>query len=454
MKQFKKFYISIDKDLNVLKCNDVFLQYIGSDQIFNLDQIIPPQDVMQLRNAIFAVNPGSTGFTCFRVRTYIGKLNWMASNIEKSLAFDGPITLDMTDIQIMKSENISGTYDKMTGLLSKQAVIDYLHELIEDPESGSFYTFLMDIDHFKTVNDTFGHMRGDEVIIDVAHILQDCVGENGVVGRIGGDEFMLVLEKINTEAKLREILGKIKDTVRDKYHNYGDKLDITVSLGGALFPNNARDYDSLFMLADHMLYTAKIKGRNRYIIYQPQVHGIIGLNGKMVTPVEHLAMNSSKVRMIRDLMRDYLTGKSHTIREIIERVSKTYDIDYIYVIKKADYKSVAGIEKNVEKDKVIINPSETQLPILASENITAFFDANRMAVVNIHEIDKEKKADIYSFMDEKAFRSMVVCLLTTDDFDGYLTFISRKDSACRLSEASLADLVYITSLLEFSSDLK
>lgn len=453
MKEFKKYNISVDKDLNVIRCNDVFLNYIGTEKIFNLDQIIPPQDVMQLRNALFAVNPGYSGFTCFRVRTFEGRLNWIAANIDKSREFNGPINLELSDIQTLKTESTDGIYDNMTGLFSKKSITGHLHDLIDEGKK-SFYLFLMDIDHFKAVNDTFGHMRGDEVITDVAHIIRDIIGDAGTVGRIGGDEFMLVFDNVCEEAMLRKYLGKIKDTVKEKYTNYLDKLDITVSLGGGLFPTYAGDYDSLFKLADGMLYRAKTKGRDRYIIYTPLVHGKFDPTAKVSSAVDNIAMNTARINLVKGFLKDFHEGKTPPLRDSLEQISKTYDIDQIYVIDHENYRSVCGIEKVLADNRTVINDSAIEMSVLESANIKAMFNATNLATLNIHEFDKVKMHDLYEFMTDHDFRSIEVCRLESRFFNGYITFISRSNSACRLSEAAMTDLIYISQILSLNGSIQ
>ncbi|MCR4923929.1 MAG: hypothetical protein K5931_07995, partial [Lachnospiraceae bacterium] len=77
MNQFKKYLIETNKDLDLTKADDTFYDYIGLTKVLNLDQVIPPQDLIQLKNAIFAINPGMPGLTCFRIKTAEGILEWI-----------------------------------------------------------------------------------------------------------------------------------------------------------------------------------------------------------------------------------------------------------------------------------------------------------------------------------------------------------------------------------------
>ena len=83
MIQFEKYSVDVDKNLDLIKADNTFYEHVGNWEIANLDQIIPPQDLMQLKNAIFAIDPGMPGLTCFRIKTSKGTLDWIAANVWK-----------------------------------------------------------------------------------------------------------------------------------------------------------------------------------------------------------------------------------------------------------------------------------------------------------------------------------------------------------------------------------
>ena len=455
MNQFKKYLISVDKNMNIRNVDANFLEYIGRDRIRNLDQVIPPQDLMQLRNSVFAIDPGNLCLSCFRIRTASGKLNWIAANVEKVEDEEEIIHMELTDIQTLKSEGVMAHYDEMTGLLNKQAITDYAMELTQEYPRRHFYFCLMDIDHFKSVNDTFGHMCGDEVIIDVAHIIRDCVGKHGSVGRIGGDEFMLVLEHVDNKPLAREVLADIRETVEAKYTQYKGSLDITVSIGSAFFPDYASDYDELFKLTDTMLYRAKTKGRNRYIIYTPEVHGdILGMQKNAVTETVTYKAASSGEKL--HMMLQFLTGFLHkadiSIQMALEQVLGAYDLDEIYLFDGSTQKSKYGIRRvHVEGSDSLVENSEKSMPFLEHPTFQKLFNENQVAIANVFDLHKETYGEVIRYMEENEQRFMVVYHMKEARKEGYLVFINHKDSACRLSEADILDLIYFGRMMEITS---
>ncbi len=439
MKQFRRYLIMVDKNLNISECNADFLGYLGMSELQNLDQVVPPQDYMQLRNALFAVKYGTVGLCCFRIRTSEGSLNWIAANMEKPDNDKETIKIELSDIQSLKEESVLAIYDKMTGLLNKQAIIDLARSLTEQYPRQSFYLFLMDIDHFKSVNDTFGHMRGDEVIVEVANILKDCVGDKGSVGRIGGDEFMIVFEKISTEPEVREILRAIRDTVREKYANLTDNISITVSLGGALFPDFALDYDRLFKLADKMLYRGKVKGRDRYIIYTPSVHGRVE-DADAQTVSHYAAKDSAKTKLLLDTMDAVIGGEKIEPTEIFKKAVELFDLDHIYIFDDPVKESILSVEKGE-------NDSDIKIPILSTEQMEKSFNENNVAVINIFDLKKDLQNDLKEYMEQEKYRVMVVYRACRQDKMLYYVYLNNVESSCRLSGTDLSDLTYLAYLV-------
>ena len=164
--------------------------------------------------------------------------------------------------------------DYLTGLLSKAEITNLAIELIDVKHQPDITLCIIDIDFFKNVNDIHGHAVGDEVLKEVASIIEHEVGEGGACGRIGGDEFMVIFYNAPDMETMRERLRSVKNTVSATFckgNRFG--LSVTLSMGCAAYPKDADSYENLFLLADFALYRAKEKGRNRYVIYDIDKHG-------------------------------------------------------------------------------------------------------------------------------------------------------------------------------------
>ncbi len=168
-------------------------------------------------------------------------------------------------------------HDSLTGLVDKSDIIRIAKERIDDRRLDGTTLVIIDIDFFKSINDTYGHQVGDEVIKKIADIISSEIGNEGISGRFGGDEFLVVIYNVQDEDELRAKLKNIKNMVSATFPNSGidENTPLSVSIGSATYPKDADSYEDIFMLADYCLYMAKDKGRNRYIIYTLAKHGTL-----------------------------------------------------------------------------------------------------------------------------------------------------------------------------------
>ena len=167
--------------------------------------------------------------------------------------------------------------DSLTGLLDKADIIRIARDRIDERHLEGTTLAIIDIDFFKNINDTYGHQFGDTVIKRIADIISSEVGSNGIAGRFGGDEFLIVFYNITEEEMIRNHFRAIRDKVRNAFVGsvIDDSTPLTLSMGSATYSTDADNYEDLFLLADQCLYIAKDKGRNRYVIYNSSKHGTL-----------------------------------------------------------------------------------------------------------------------------------------------------------------------------------
>lgn len=162
-------------------------------------------------------------------------------------------------------------HDALTDLPNRAFLADHLtHAMAKARRDGTSIALLyVDLDHFKDVNDTYGHGIGDQLLRAVALRLLSCVRASDVVSRQGGDEFVMVLCDLSRQEDFGAVASKVIDALGARYVIDGHELHVSASIGIASFPEHATDGDALLRLADHSLYRAKYGGRNRYHVYSP-----------------------------------------------------------------------------------------------------------------------------------------------------------------------------------------
>ncbi|MFI8621084.1 EAL domain-containing protein [Marinomonas sp. NPDC078689] len=177
--------------------------------------------------------------------------------------------------------------DELTGLFSRYKIQTELNTLIrrcrlKDQKLASFF---MDLDYFKTINDAFGHETGDKLLIKVAQRLRSVLPDEAVIGRLGGDEFLvlLVLREHEKNAYLEGLCREVILQVSQSYFIDGRTLNIGCSIGVALYPDYGLDAETLVKNADMAMYEAKTAGRATYYFYDAQMGARLSRNVRIET---------------------------------------------------------------------------------------------------------------------------------------------------------------------------
>lgn len=156
--------------------------------------------------------------------------------------------------------------DALTGLLNRRTVIEQISQLLETSTPLGRHAFVMvDIDHFKTLNDTKGHQFGDRVLMDFAKSLKASLRAEDIIGRIGGDEFVICLRNVQLNQTLEETTAQLCTALSRRLD---EQTFISASLGVAVFPKDGMAFDELYQKADIALYEAKRLGRGCCVFYQ------------------------------------------------------------------------------------------------------------------------------------------------------------------------------------------
>jgi diguanylate cyclase (GGDEF)-like protein len=179
------------------------------------------------------------------------------------------VAVSLANAQMYGRMEAMATTDGLTGLVNHRTFQERISEMLARAErsQGKQALLLTDVDHFKKVNDTYGHPIGDEVLRGVAQAVRDCVRKVDVAARYGGEEFAIVLESTDREGA-RQLAERIRTEVQKQvFQSPKGPFSITLSLGIAVYPDDGRDVKTLIDHSDQALYHAKHNGRNRAIAY-------------------------------------------------------------------------------------------------------------------------------------------------------------------------------------------
>lgn len=162
-------------------------------------------------------------------------------------------------------------YDHLTGLPNRAFLDTYLPKVLSQAERQQTQVAVafLDLDKFKDINDSLGHVVGDQMLHQVAQRLARCLREEDLLVRWGGDEFILVLSQLTVAESVMPTCDRILESLRPDFAIDNHRLHIGTSIGIALFPQDGSDPTTLLRHADHALYQAKNQGRNTCRFYQP-----------------------------------------------------------------------------------------------------------------------------------------------------------------------------------------
>ena len=258
---------------------------------------------------------------------------------------------------------IASNRDSLSELLNKKAITEYAQEIISQKPKYNVNIALVDIDNFTLINNTYGHLFGDEVIYTISSIIKAEIGIRGIAGRISGGGFMIVLEKTIDETDLRGILRAIRTKTEQIFINRIENLSVTCSIGVSTYPADSDNYDILFMQADKALFIAKEKGKNRYVIYDEKKHG------KVETDTEHkiayLSQNQSSdshIKYIGTLTDRIISGNPIDINTVLDEIKYNFDIDCAYIFSGENMNQIIASSKNSPKLHAVyvLNPQYSE----------------------------------------------------------------------------------------------
>ena len=167
-------------------------------------------------------------------------------------------------------------YDQLTGLPNRNLFRDRLAQAIVHAkrEDGMAALVSLDLDHFKEINDTFGHETGDLVLKNVAARLADCARKGDTIARLGGDEFVVILESVADVGDAEKVAQKILQAFSKPTHLENTDFYVTPSIGIALYPEHGTDANSLLKHTDVAMYHAKNEGRNNFQLYSSRLSAV------------------------------------------------------------------------------------------------------------------------------------------------------------------------------------
>ena len=348
--------------------------------------------------------------------------------------------------QSAKQDNLEYVRDTGIPVLNKKSITDYAKRAMTVGDN-KVCLVILDLDNFKTVNDTMGHMVGDEVLYRTAEIIKAALGDHGILGRIGGDEMMIVFPQVESETELRNTMRTIRTNIEWEYRDKYENVKVTCSMGAAVYPDNGGSYDEIFSLADKMLYIAKSKGKNRYVIFVPEIHGAI-LNPDQKTTGDILQkMQGDRSGVMQQLMEQFLMRRAMTFEQMITSVGNCFNLDEIVTVAGERFANSnisvwnrKGYSNNVQ-DSVYSAPEHSFL--------SSFDDNNTLAIHAIASLES-KTETLYKKLKSSGVESVFFYKFSqASKYNGYLIF-AKSSRRQMWSEEDKVLLALVGKIVELS----
>lgn len=328
-------------------------------------------------------------------------------------------------------------YDTLTMLPNRALLNQRLEHAIQTAsrQQQKIAVLFLDLDHFKNINDSYGHSIGDEVLITAGNVMRDCVREQDTLARVGGDEFVFLLENISDSLESCRVAEKILSELSQTPPIDGTNATISASIGISIYPNDATTVDELLRNADTAMYQAKKNGRNNYSYYEPALTYEIQQQLEIEAELRH-ALVSDQFELYFQPIFDAIDNKIVAAEALIRwnhpekgqippgifiptaEKSELIGKIGIWVLNHACSQGTEWLKEGVELERISVNLSMRQLTSGCCEQINTIlnetdFPANKLEL-EITESLLMEKGDIA--ISELAQLQALGISIALDDF--------------------------------------
>jgi diguanylate cyclase (GGDEF)-like protein/PAS domain S-box-containing protein len=271
--------------------------------------------VFQEFNRVYKTGESTEGFDWLIIRKDGSKRYIEASaslqkdSPDKPNGFKGVIR-DITERKLIEQElNHMATHDVLTGLPNRLLFSQLLNHAIQTAHRNKkqLAVLFVDLDRFKIINDSLGHEAGDKLLQEIAQRFKHLLRAVDIVGRLGGDEFIILIEEVTELNQVANLAQKILTTAIQPIVLMGEECRVTASIGISIYPNDGQDEQSLMKNADRAMYFAKEEGKNNYQFYSKNIQSIANERLSIETNLRH-ALERNELFLDYQAKLDFKTG--------------------------------------------------------------------------------------------------------------------------------------------------
>lgn len=427
-------------------------------------KFVHPEDQITFFNAFYSKNllrefcNKKLEHSCdYRLLDRHDEWRWVRCNL---YLFEDPLSTDVCSFSYVEKIDeekkreldliYRSQYDMLSGLYNRTTLKDKIDEyLLFEGRYGKHVLFMVDIDYFKAINDNLGHVFGDAVISEVADKIKSIFRDFDLLGRVGGDEFIVFMKDVPNIELASSKAKKICEILQENYTKNGIKYGISASVGIAYYGEHGHNYYDLYNNADSALYKAKNLGRNQFFVY----------NGEEIPPAaavdRHLETAIiSRGRKFEDNVCAYVvrilydaSDYNFAINSVLELLGKHYNVSRVYIFETCTTCEEIVISNTFEWCNNGVEPQINNLQNLTSSEIGDYishFDAEGIFYMPDVALAREEVREILAV---QGIQSMVQIAWTKNgSCIGFIGFDDCK-GALSLTPEQLWDYRNVSNLL-------
>ncbi len=389
----------------------------------------------------------------FRIKRFDEDYTWYQANLTSLLGAEGYVTrivgrmININDRKLKEMELLlRAEKDALTGIYNQGATEQLIHNAIQDGNENSLSALMIiDLDNFKEANDLLGHANGDELLEKTADILKEMCKGGDVIGRIGGDEFLVYMRNMETISDADEMAGNIVKSVRYDLDFEGQPIRVTCSVGVAVYPYHGKTYEELFEKADRAVYTVKANGKDGYRVYHAASTTVYHANRKvgydMTKTIDYDRHIEDQVMQI--LFEDKVLESA--LRSSLELMTAKYQFHRGYICGNDSLPISRTIQFTVKKYATGKEAEEHyELKRMVNEILYSFFPGAAM----IHDYDLTAE-EMREYFRAEGIKSMLYYPLTSQgEFQGAIVFENHEDVQMELSKSAMEEVRSLFRLME------
>ena len=390
----------------------------------------------------------------FRSKRFDSDYTWYQLNLTSLLGPEGYVTRivgRMINIHEKKLKELAlllrAEKDALTGLYNKGATMQLIENAIHDSSKDTLNAFMIiDLDNFKEVNDLLGHAQGDQVLVDTGVALNDIFKGGDIVGRIGGDEFVVFIKNLNAISNADILANKVVRNVNFSFDYEERQIHVTCSVGVAIYPYHGSTYKELINKADKAVYTAKANGKCGYRIYDAASTMVYHATRKAAeyNSEEGMEMN----RGIEDLVMQVLFEDKvmeSALKSAIELITAEYDFHRGYVcgndslpISRTVQFAASGYEIGKESTE------HYELERVFSEILYGSFQ--NMSIIHDYDLTAE---EMHDYFKAEGIKSMLYYPITSHgEFQGAIIFENHEDVHLEFNDSEMEEIRSLMRIME------